>query len=161
MSDVQSWSISRGPLDINELTPRPDGEIELVSLRAIDEGEIKVFGLPARLLVMAKVTYKSTQHGRPPASGEPGEFSMIPTLLYDSYAGRLDDAWCNLFTHDAGATTVCLHATVDAGGPEFFPRAHTLSLRTRPNSFSWEIDDIWLIALSLDSRNHQESRRGF
>src|SRR5215204_3477103 len=94
---VDGWSISAGPLKIEELKSSKDGYVELARLT----------GLPPSVILTAKATFRSSEHGKPKT-----DWSTIRTVLYMG-PWLVDESWCNLFAFDAGATTVALHGAVD------------------------------------------------
>jgi hypothetical protein len=142
---VDFFSRSVRQLSINNLRASK-GEVELARLNKI----------PRPAALWAKAVFKSTSRG------SKTDWFLIETTLYvdDVF---IDKAWCNVFTHDAGATTVALQGTIiglahrQKGQDSLVSKLasnSTAYLRTRPNGFSWEISNIWIMAMPVFSLVH-------
>jgi hypothetical protein len=162
---VDCWSVTAGPLKSEELHLHKSGASTYASLATLH-------GLPRAVILTAKATFRST------SSGDVGVIeTMDVELMWALRLARrstlrthllmegviVDSAWCNLFKYPDGATTVCLHGAVDLP-PASEPKPEepvrvgcTASLRIDDSAIgvSFEIANVWLTAVGLDSLTHK------
>ena len=126
--------------------PRSD-MLELISLSRFP------IPLPSKLLVWGKVTYLENIQGEPGPNDPP--FILVNTLLHDSRQEEpVDQAYCNVNLRHPGATTVCLHAAIDAP-TEHLGEPHSLSMRTELTGWPLLVKSVWLSAIELETLHVQ------
>jgi hypothetical protein len=97
--------------------------------------------------VWGKVTYLTGEVGGPEPDDRP--FLMIIMRLQDSrLEGPVDVSYSNLNLSYPGATTVCLHAAIDAPPDELGER-HRLSMLTEFTGRPVRVQSVWLSAIEL------------